>query len=168
MITKEQLLHSMRHESAIIKHLATKVPADSLDYRPTPAQRSMLELMQYMTCMAIVPVRYILSGSWEGLESLEEEAGSITAETFVSEMDRQMGMIEEALADLDEAEAETAPATMPWGTPTTVSAALMDMVLKCFTAYRMQLFLYLKSCGLTDLGPAQCWVGVDPQSPSPE
>jgi hypothetical protein len=39
--------------------------------------------------------------------------------------------------------------------------ALMDMALKCFVAYRMQFFLYLKSCGVTEMGPANCWVGVD-------
>jgi hypothetical protein len=50
---------------------------------------------------------------------------------------------------------------MPWGAPTTVSAGLMDMGLKTFVAYRMQFFLYIKSCGVSDIGPANCWAGVD-------
>ena len=37
----------------------------------------------------------------------------------------------------------------------------MDMTLKCFVAYRMQFFLYVKACGVSDIGPANCWAGVD-------
>ncbi|MEN8148715.1 MAG: hypothetical protein ABFS86_02760 [Planctomycetota bacterium] len=50
---------------------------------------------------------------------------------------------------------------MPWGAPTTVAAGLMDMPLKVLVAYRMQFFLYLKACGLADIGPANCRAGVD-------
>jgi hypothetical protein len=35
------------------------------------------------------------------------------------------------------------------------------MSLKTLVAYRMQLFLYLKSCGVSEIGPANCWAGVD-------
>ena len=42
-----------------------------------------------------------------------------------------------------------------------VAAGLMDMGLKTFVAYRMQFFLYIKSCGVADIGPANCWAGVD-------
>ena len=50
---------------------------------------------------------------------------------------------------------------MPWGTPTTVSAGLMDMTLKCFVAYRMQLFLQAKAAGNPSLGTVNCWAGMD-------
>jgi len=77
MITRDQLLASMKHETRVIKHLATKVPAGQFDWRPTPKQRSTIELM------------------------------------------------------------------------------------------RMQLFLYAKESGATDIGPANCWVGVDaPKQPA--
>jgi len=151
----------MRHESAIIKHLATKVPDGSLDYRPTPPQRSMLELMRYMTCMSSVPVSFSATGNWDEAEALQKEAESVTPETFSDAMNRQIGRIEELLAGIDEAAATTAPSEMPWGAPTTVAAGLMDMGLKTLVAYRMQFFLYVKSCGVADIGPANCWAGVD-------
>ena len=65
------------------------------------------------------------------------------------------------IGNLDEAAATTAPSQMPWGAPTTVAAGLMDMGLKTFVAYRMQFFLYVKACGVADIGPANCWAGVD-------
>ena len=168
MITKAQLIASMRHETNVIRHLGTKVTAEMLDYRPTPPQRSMLELMQYMTRMAVVPTVFSITGTWDHVEEMEKGTETITPETFDAEMDRQMTMIEDALRDLDEAAATTAPSSMPWGTPTTVAAGLMDMALKCLVAYRMQFFLYLKSCGAADLGPANCWAGVDLPPAPPE
>jgi hypothetical protein len=166
MITKAHLIESMRHETAIIKHLATKIPDGSLDYRPTPGQRSLLELIQYMTTMAAVPTVFTVKGNWDHAEEMEKSAEAVTVETFADEMDRQMALIEETIADLDETAAATAPSSMPWGTPTTVAQGLMDMSLKTLVAYRMQLFLYIKSCGVADIGPANCWAGVDmPQPP---
>ena len=161
MITKRQLLDSMRHETEVIKHLATKVPEGSGDYRPTPGQRSLDELMQYMTRMAITPTVYAIDRTWERAEAFEAEVDNFTSERFAEEMDRQISLIEAEFESLDETEATTRESALPWGTPTTLSAGLMDMTLKCFVAYRMQLFLYLKSCGVTEMGPANCWAGVD-------
>ena len=48
MITGKQLLNACRHETKVIKHLATRLPEDSMDWRPTEGQRSMLELMRYL------------------------------------------------------------------------------------------------------------------------
>jgi len=168
MITKDQLIASMRHETHIIRHLGAKVTADMLDYRPSENQRSMLELLRYMTRMAAAPALFTVTGSWEAGEKMDEEAGNVTLETFDAEVERQLAIIEDALADLDETAATTAPSTMPWGAPTTQSAGLMDMPLKVLVAYRMQLFLYLKACGVTDIGPANCWAGVDLPAAPPE
>jgi hypothetical protein len=161
MITKDQLLDSMRHETKVIQHLAAKVPDGKLDYRPSPVQRSTEELLRYMTRMAIVPTIYAIEGKWDRAEEVEKEADAFPLEDFAKEMDKQMAMIEVELAAVDDAEATTKPAAMPWGTPTALSAGLMDMALKCFVAYRMQLFLYVKASGVYDIGPANCWAGVD-------
>jgi hypothetical protein len=162
MITKAQLLSSLRHETEVIKHLAGKIPPDRYDYRPSPAQRSTLELLQYMTRMAIVPAIHAVRGGWEHAEELERGAEEVTPASFDAEMDEQLRMLEGLVEnEVDEREAETKPATMPWGTPTTIGAGLMDMALKCMVAYRMQLFLYVKASGVSDLGPANCWAGVD-------
>ena len=62
MITMQQLLDSCRHETEVIKHLATKVPADKHDWRPSEGQRSIRELMQYLTAASLSrPSRHIKS-----------------------------------------------------------------------------------------------------------
>lgn len=165
MITKDQLLDSMRMECSIIKHLAAKLPADRLDWRPTPGQRSILELLQYLSIAAILPARNLVTGDWEHAEAMSSQAEQVTADTFGAAMDAQMAQLEELLAGIDVASALETDRQMPWGAPVKQGQGFVDMVLKSLVAYRMQLFLYAKESGLTELNSANCWVGVDWKAP---
>jgi hypothetical protein len=51
IITKSELLASLQKEVRILLHLASKIDRSQLDYRPTPKQRSTLELLQYLSHM---------------------------------------------------------------------------------------------------------------------
>lgn len=161
MITKKEFLDSMKHETRIIQHLSGKLSEKDLEYRPSDKQRSMLELLQYLTVSAAGPVKNALTGNWDHMEAMNQEAAKVTHSTFHAAMDHQMNCMEEWLKDWDEADLSEKDATMPWGTPLKAGAALIDMGLKCLVAYRMQLFLYAKAAGHVDLGPANCWAGID-------
>jgi hypothetical protein len=52
VLTKEELLSGLHHETHILVHLAGKADPSMHDYRPTPSQRSMLELLQYRRLLA--------------------------------------------------------------------------------------------------------------------
>ena len=45
VLTKAELLTSLQKEARILGHLADKVEPAMVDYRPTPKQRSSLELL---------------------------------------------------------------------------------------------------------------------------
>src|SRR6266478_2172317 len=62
VLTKEELIASLRHEVRILMHLAGKVDKSKLDYRPTPTQRSTLELLQYMAIMGPTQIAVIRGG----------------------------------------------------------------------------------------------------------
>ena len=162
MITREQLIASMRHEANVIKHLATKVPPSQLAWRPTPKQRSTLELLQYLTTCSIVPTKAMIAGNWDDAEDLENASRDVTPENFAAAMDGQMQAVEDAIRAIPETDLLTKPTTAPWGMPTVLGISLVDYCLKPLVAYRMQLFLYAKESGNADLGPANCWVGRDP------
>jgi hypothetical protein len=162
MITRDQLIASMRHEAKVIKHLATKVPAGKLEWRPTPKQRSTLELLRYLTTCAVVPVKSMIHGGWEHAAAIEQASQSLSPAEFAHAMDAQMDEVEREIRAVPEQDFLTKGSTMPWGTPTKLGVALVDCGLKTLVAYRMQLFLYAKESGNADLGPANCWVGVDP------
>jgi hypothetical protein len=51
VLTKEELIASLHKEVRILVHLAGKVDKSKLDYRPTPKQRSTLELLQHMAIL---------------------------------------------------------------------------------------------------------------------
>ncbi len=44
VLTKTELIASLQHEVRILTHLCSKVRPEMLDYRPTPKQRSTIEL----------------------------------------------------------------------------------------------------------------------------
>ncbi len=165
MLTRDQLLSSMRHETNVIKHLATKVPPGTLDWRPTPKQRSTLELMQYLTTCGVIGVKAMIHGNWDHVEAIDKAAQSVTPENFAAAMDAQMAELETDVRAVPEADLAGRAATMPWGAPTTLGLSLVDCGLKPLTAYRMQFFLYAKQSGAADIGPANCWVGVDMPKP---
>jgi hypothetical protein len=165
MITRDQLITTMRHEVNVIKHLAGKVPAGKLDWRPTPKQRSTLELMRYLTTCAIVPVKSMIGGSWDHAAAIEKASESVTPEGFAAAMDAQMAAVEDAIRSIPEKDLLEKGATMPWGAATKLGISLVDCGVKPLVAYRMQLFLYAKESGAADIGPANCWVGVDAPKP---
>jgi hypothetical protein len=164
MITPKQFLSAVDHETRVLKHLATKVPAGTYDWRPTPAQRSTIELMRYLTSAASAPCRAMIEGSWDASEALEKESEAVTPETFAAALDRQRDVIAAALAPLTDRQYLEQDAALPWGTPVKLGEALVRTVLYTLVAYRMQLFLYAKQSGASDIGPAECWVGVSPPS----
>ena len=49
----------------------------------------------------------------------------------------------------------------PWG------QAIFATSVRFLCAYRMQLFLYIKQCGATELGTSNAWLGMDaPETPA--
>jgi len=165
MITLEQLLHSCAHETNTIKHIATRLPENSLEYRPTEKQRSMLELMQYLTRTAAAPMIYAVDNSWDRAMPMHEATNAVTSENFADEMDAQMTILRDEAGKLADKPLD-GPCMMPWREECTLGEFLVNAVLKAFTAYRMQFFLYAKGAGAGELSTADCWIGkaAPPQS----
>ena len=51
VLTAPELLASLETEVRILRHLAGKADRAKLEYRPTPGQRSTIELLRYLTYM---------------------------------------------------------------------------------------------------------------------
>jgi hypothetical protein len=166
MLTKKQFLDDCAHEVRVIQHLATKVLPASLDWRPTPRQRSIRELLQYLAACAIVPAKAVVTGSWEHAEADEKATESVTPEGFAKAMDAQMEALRRLVEPIPETDLFEKEAALPWGTKVTWGQALVDMALKTLVAYRMQLFLWAKESGNLALGPTNCWIGVDRPAPA--
>ena len=158
MITKDEFLATIQHEVDIIKNLATNMPVGGLTYRPSPDQRSMLDLMQYLTYASILPLTYNISGNWDKAEHYFEGAKSVNADNFASRMDAQMQEIRE-LVDATSSASMNDASSQPWQEPITRGRGFIDMGLKSLVAYRMQFFLYLKAAGAAQMTSYECWIG---------
>ena len=66
VLTKEELIASLQNEVRILLHLASKIDRNKLDYRPTPKQRSTMELLQYLVVMGPMLIRAIKAGAFDG------------------------------------------------------------------------------------------------------
>src|SRR5215469_12678956 len=64
VLTKEELIAALQNEVRILLHLAGKIDGKKLDYRPTPKQRSTLELLHYLAVMGPVQVKMIRAGEF--------------------------------------------------------------------------------------------------------
>jgi len=165
VLTKEELIASLQHEVRILVHLAGKVDKSKLDYRPTPKQRSTLELLQYMAIMGPTQIAVIKAGqftraafsaAWSPAESA---AKAMNFDQAVSAIQKQSDDYPHLLSDWTEADFRSE--LDMFGTKTTRGKLLVELALGGHAAYRTQLFCYLKSCGRDELNTMNLWGGTD-------
>ena len=161
VMTKPELVASLQNELRILLHLAGKIDPAALDYRPTPKQRSTIELLRYLTMMGPALVRAAKAGTFDqaGWTAAEQAAASQTFGEAVAAIAAQADAYAALLADVSDADLR-AEIDM-WGEKTSRGAFLVNMVLCGCAAYRTQLFLYLKACGREELSTWNLWAGVD-------
>ena len=165
VLTKDELISSLKHEVRILLHLASKVDPAKLDYRPTPKQRSTLELLQYMAIMGPTQIALIkadgfnraaLSATWSPAEAM---AKTMSFDQAVSAIKKQSDEYVRVLGDWTEADFRSEIDV--FGSKSTRGSLLVSLVLNGHAAYRTQLFCYLKSCGREELNTVNLWGGTD-------
>ena len=161
VLTKAELLSSLQKEARILGHLADKVEPSMVDYRPTPKQRSSLELLRYMTIMGPQLVKAAKGNGFDPAAWGEAEAASKKRDfdQTVKAIEAQSDTYASLLGDMtDEQFREEFEV---FGRKMTRGSFLVNLVLAGHAAYRTQLFLYLKSCGREELSTMNLWAGMD-------
>jgi hypothetical protein len=161
MFDKRRLLDAISTEIRVIRHLASRLPEGSLDWRPSPSQRSTIDLLRYLSTAGTDLTREMLTGSWDASRVTGKAPTSMRAEEFDAAMARQETAIRALLDPVSDADLVRRPAVLPTGETTNLGAALINVVLRALIGYRMQLFLYAKASGNDALSTANCWYGID-------
>jgi len=93
VLTKEELIASLQNEVRILVHLAGKVDKSKVDYRPTPKQRSTLELLQYMSMMGPTLVAVIKTGNFDRAvwSPAEKASKAMSFDQTVAAIQKQSG-----------------------------------------------------------------------------
>lgn len=161
MLTKSELIASLQNEVRILLHLAGKIDRGKLDYRPTPKQRSTLELVQYLTIMGPGLVQAAKAGTFDPAlwTAAEQTAAARDFDRTLAALGQHTDEYPVLLADVSDADLR-AEIEM-FGGKTTRGAFIVNQVLCGCAAYRTQLFLYLKASGREELSTWDLWAGVD-------
>lgn len=157
MFTVEDFIATWRKESRICINLFGKMPAGGLDYRPTPGQRSTLELLRYLSFGPYNGLTKILAGDWSHGRPTAEVTAGMPASDFPERMAWQVEAAALALRSVPVTALDAETILFPWGETARKAEGLVNYPLRWLIGYRMQLFLYLKSAGAHDLNTADCW-----------
>lgn len=167
MITKEQFAHAMARECDIAVHLFSKLPAGSYDYRPSPEQRSTTELLRYLSICASAGIRCMSESNWKLFAEYTARVKGMSPADFPAAMEEQKQEIVGFFGSVSEETLLTQDAPLPGGAVMLpLGAAILNGPAKWLAAYKMQLFLYAKASGATELKTSNLWRGSDP-APKP-
>ncbi|MBS1824500.1 MAG: hypothetical protein JST93_04210 [Acidobacteria bacterium] len=161
VLTKEELIGKLQHEIHILLHLCSKVKPEMLDYRPTPKQRSTIELLRYLTVMGPVLLPACQTGNFDGAawEAKSKAAEAMNFDALVENLGSQAAFYASEIGAMSDADFRKEVEL--FGFKASTGATIMGLIVCGHTAYRTQLFLYLKACGREELNTMNLWAGVD-------
>ena len=167
VLTKEELIAALQNEVRILLHLASKIDRSKLDYRPTPKQRSTLELLRYLVVMGPNLIRAIKAGKIdrEAFSAATAEANALSFDQVLGAIEKQRNTYAELLSTFSDADFRGEIDLLGAG-KSSRGAVIVNLVLGGCAAYRTQLFLYLKACGREELNTMNLWGGTDAPMPN--
>jgi hypothetical protein len=132
-----------------------------LDYRPTPKQRTPMELLRYLTLMGPMLVKFTKAGAFDPAAWSAEEkiASTRDFDETLKAIAAHSDLYESLIADMSDADFRTE--IEMFGNKTTKGAFIVNLVLGGCAAYRTQLFMNLKACGREELSTMNLWAGMD-------
>jgi hypothetical protein len=162
VLNKEELIHMLQNEVRILLHLAGKIDRHKLDYRPTPKQRSTMELLKYLVVMGPMLVRSIKAGAFDGpaFQAANTEAAAMNFDQVLAAIGKQQDTYAELISAYSDADFRGEIDLFGAG-KSSRGVVLVNLVLGGHAAYRTQLFCYLKSSGREELNTMNLWGGVD-------
>ena len=167
VLTKPELVEQLHKEVRILVHLAGKLEREQADYRPTPKQRSALELLRYLSFMGPAIVSAAKNGAFDGAAWQAEAAAAEQRNLHetIAAIEKLPAKYDQLLADMADADFR-AEMTGFDGKKLSRGLFIASVALGGHAAYRTQLFCYLKSCGHEQLTTANLWRGVDAAVPA--
>ena len=167
VLSKQELIAHLQNEVRILVHLCGKVDRNKLDYRPTPKQRTTMELLQYLVVMGPMLVKAIKAGAFDGAAwgAATAEAQAMNFDQVVAAIQKQSATYAELLNGYSDADFR-GEIDLFGGGKSSRGTVLVNLVAGGHAAYRTQLFLYLKACGRDELNTMNLWGGADAPMPA--
>ena len=137
VLTKEELIRALQNEVRILLHLASKIDRNKLDYRPTPKQRSTIELLQYLVVMGPMLVKAIKAGAFDppAWTAATNEAKAMNFDQVLKAIEQQNGVYADVLSGFSEQDFRSDIDLFGSG-KSSKGSVLVNMVLGGCAAYR--------------------------------
>jgi hypothetical protein len=161
VLVKSELIAQLQKEVDILLHLASKIDRSQLDYRPTPKQRSTLDLLRYLSIMGPSLVQGAKTKfDTEAWQASTKAAAARDLDQTLAVIAGQKELYAKELGSMSDADFRSEMDGFD-GSKITRGLFIVSLVLCGHAAYRTQLFTYLKACGREELGTMNLWYGVD-------
>ncbi len=159
MYVQEHLLQNLKREIDLIKQLVPFIEEKDLQYRPVANVRSTYELMQYLSGVGSTMLRWFIKNDMtpELREKIKEYRSTLTLQNFPARLDEQWNFIQEYMNEITEDDLLHKEIELPTKEKMTLGTAIINAPIKWLTAYRMELFLYLKMNGHSNLSTKEAW-----------
>ena len=160
---KQHLLQNLQREIFLLKQLAPFIEERDLDYRPTEKMRSTIELMQYLSTIGAVMLRWFLKNDLTPDEwtKIRDYRKTLTRENFKERLDKQMEEILVYMNSITEEDLNKMEVELPSKEKMVLGTAIINAPIKWLAAYRMQLFTYLKMNGRHDISTKEAWTVME-------
>lgn len=156
---KEHLLLNMSRELMLLKQLGNFIKEEDLQFRPNEKVRSTYELMQYLSTIGSYMMRWLVKNDIDEdvRAQIREYRSTLTIQNFNERIDRQWEEIQAYMALVSEEDLMLKQANLPTKETMALGAAIIHAPIKWLAAYRMELFVYLKMNGHTELSTREAW-----------
>ena len=159
---KQHLLNNIEKEINICRRLYTRIPPDQMHFRPKEGVRSTLELLQYLGIIGSTMLSYWLKKDDTDFTTFfgakTTAAKAMPHEQFLIVMDKQMATIKDLFNQISEEDLFHKEITYPWGGKAPMGEAIVATSIKWLSAYKLQLFLFIKLSDDQKLTTADAWV----------
>jgi hypothetical protein len=156
---KEHLTKSLLRETNSLKRMAALIEEKDLDYRQAEKIRSTLELMQYLSGIGSVMLRWLIKNdiTTEDWAAIRAYRATLTIENFVERIEEQEKEMIEWMNSISEEDLINKIAILPSKEEMPLGAAIINAPIKWLATYRMQLFFNLKANDRPELGTREAW-----------
>jgi hypothetical protein len=159
---KQHLLNNIEKEIKICRRLFTKILPEQLDFRPREDIRSILEVLQYLSIIG-----WVMPGYWLKTDDTDfntffgakaTAAKAVKPDQFLGAMDAQLAEIKQLFSTITEDDLLNKEVSYPWGGAEPLGQAIIATSIKWLSAYKLQLFLFIKLSGEQKLGTGDAWL----------
>jgi hypothetical protein len=151
-MTKSEYYEAVLDNYRPARTLIAMVPANKLDWKPGPTFMSFGQVICHLSDGLGAGFEMLLSGKWPSEKEMEEgmkleNLPSCTIQEALDKLEKDKGILREALGRVSEADFTNRVVSVPWGMKAKLERMAISF-LEHFGNHKMQLFIYLKLLGL--------------------